>query len=253
MPILAQVLCFCSFVVSMPPIRVPPLAALREVADSWRHNHPGVSPEGITLVQRQQSSQARAAWFIWQLGGRDLHPFQGCCDLCGELTASWCEGCYARCGHTPLTYSSLCTSCDRQQAVCNLCLEKKITYQIGHEAYRIQQQQGTTDAVEITIEEDWGRARPGAYFDAASCGPPFRGHSHDLWPGCRDVHWFQGPLEISRWVCFRSGDFTGSPFDAWRCFPVGSFLDFSPTWSGGPDSKGSDIGGSVSQFESGYS
>ena len=137
----------------MPPIRATPLEALREVADSWRANHPSVSPLGITRVERLGSSQCRAAFLIGQLGARDLHPLQGCCDLCGTLTASWCEGCYARCGSTPLTYSSLCQHCDKLELVCRLCLEANLTYQIGHEAFRSQQQQGSTDTVEITVEE----------------------------------------------------------------------------------------------------
>ena len=137
----------------MPAIRAPRLEALREVAASWRVNHPGVCPSEITLETRLRSSQARAAFFIWQLGDRDLHPLQGCCDLCGELTASWCEGCYLRCGATPLTFSSVCQPCDSLKKVCALCGDLGITYAQGHRAYGVQRQQGSTDTIEIQVVE----------------------------------------------------------------------------------------------------
>ena len=137
----------------MPPILSTQLEAVREVAASWRENHPGESPDKIPREVRLRSSQARAAFFVAQLGLGDLHPLQGSCSCCGTLTSSWCEGCYARCGSGHQAYSSVCQHCDRLQLVCQLCLEANLTYQIGHEAFRSQQQQGCTDHVEVTVEE----------------------------------------------------------------------------------------------------
>ena len=137
---------------AMPPIRPTPVAALREVADTWQANHPDVSPAGITRKVRLASAQARAAWFVHQLAHGELHPFQGSCERCGTLTSSWCEGCYARCGLSPLTFSSLCQVCDVERRVCRLCEEVQIDYNLGHEAYRCQQQQGATDTLEVEIK-----------------------------------------------------------------------------------------------------
>ena len=137
----------------MPPIRATPLAALAETAASWKRNHPGRLPEDITWEERLGSSQARAAFFIAALGGRELLEGFGACDCCGRLTASWCEGCYRRCGTTPLTYSSVCQQCDSLQKVCALCGDLGITYAQGHQAYGIQRQQGSTDTIEIKVVE----------------------------------------------------------------------------------------------------
>ena len=122
------------------------------IARGRRYLAPDVSPARITRQVRLASAQARAAWFVHQLAHGELHPFQGRCERCGTLTSSWCEGCYARCGLSPLTFSSLCQVCDVERRACRLCEEVQIDYNLGHEAYRCQQQQGATDTLEVEIK-----------------------------------------------------------------------------------------------------
>ena len=182
----------------MPPIRSTPVAALAETAASWQRNHPGDRPEDIPWEVRLQSSQARAAFFTAGLGGRPLLEGFGACACCGRLTASWCEGCYHRCGNTPLTFSSVCQQCDSLKKVCELCGDLGITYAQGHQAYGIQRQQGTTDTVEIHVTEEWWRPWTRAPPYAVAGGPSYWSHPRDLRPGCRNMHWLSRPLEVSR-------------------------------------------------------
>ena len=137
----------------MPPIAPTAVAALREVAESWRRNHLGLDPLQIPAAEREGSAQAKAAYFIARLGSREVPANCGSCSWCGEITSSWCEGCYERSGVTG-SYSSVCQRCDSQQRVCDLCTHLKITYSQGHAAYRLQWEQGRTDAVEVQLDTD---------------------------------------------------------------------------------------------------
>lgn len=138
------------FLSIMPPIRATPLAALREVAESWKANNPGVSPEVLGYSQRLASSQARAAYFVARCGDEELPAGFGACNLCGEVTASWCEGCYRRCESSHQAYSSICQRCDQAHKVCDLCLAEDIDYAKGHQAYLRQRQSSTENSIEIT-------------------------------------------------------------------------------------------------------
>ena len=139
-----------SFSLVMPPIRATPLESYREVAVSWALNNPGVSPVDLSRTARAASSQAKAAYFVAVLAGRDLPEGFGACSHCGEVTASWCEGCYSRCAVTRQPYSSVCTVCDQARQVCDLCVEKGIDYAKGHQAYLGQKQSSTENSIEIT-------------------------------------------------------------------------------------------------------
>ena len=81
----------------MPLIRQTNLVAYTEAATAWALNNPGVAPGTLSLECRTSCPQAKAAYFVAKLGSRDVPAGFGACNICGELTASWCEGCYMRC------------------------------------------------------------------------------------------------------------------------------------------------------------
>ena len=138
------------FLSVMPPIRATPVLALREVAESWRANYPGVAPEGISYPTRLASAQARAAYFVARSGGEELPAGFGGCNQCGEVTASWCEGCYRRCESSRQAFSSICQWCDSDRKVCDLCQAEDIDYAKGHQAYLRQRQSSSENSIEIT-------------------------------------------------------------------------------------------------------
>ncbi len=77
----------------MPSIHSTNVVAYKEVAASWALNNPRVAPGGLSVAARVSSAQARAAYFVSVLADRKLPDGFGACNHCGEVTASWCEGC----------------------------------------------------------------------------------------------------------------------------------------------------------------
>ncbi len=122
------------------------------LAGEWAQQH-SEDPVSLSLDERRASQAARAAYY---LAVRDPSPPEAGipppvgCDLCGDPTYSWCEGCYLRCeGCTP--YSGLCTLCDSEQRVCYACSGLEITYSAGHRAYLDQEKKEEEAPEEIQI------------------------------------------------------------------------------------------------------
>ena len=122
----------------MPAIQATPLRQWRVLAGRWRRDHPGRDPLSLDVTERRGSLKARAAFYVAALRetGEVATAISGIgCSLCGRPTASWCEGCYHRCGDTG-TFQAVCQECDGEQRVCLLCEVDGVTYADGHEAYR---------------------------------------------------------------------------------------------------------------------
>ena len=107
----------------------------------------------LSVDERRATKEARAAYY---LAVRDPSPPEAGipppvgCDLCGDPTYSWCEGCYLRCeGSTP--YSGLCTLCDSEHRVCYACIGLEISYAAGHRAYLDQEKKETEAPEEIQV------------------------------------------------------------------------------------------------------
>ena len=122
----------------MPAIQATPLRQWRVLAGRWRRDHPGRDPLSLDVTERRGSLKARAAFYVAALRetGEVATAISGIgCTLCGLPTASWCEGCYKRCGESG-TFLALCQGCDSEHRVCPLCEVDGVTYADGHEAYR---------------------------------------------------------------------------------------------------------------------
>ena len=122
------------------------------LAIAWRREHPG-DPLSLTVAERRASLGARAAYF-WAVKARSTQdpelPVPVGCDLCGEHTYSWCEGCYSRCGSSG-KYSGLCTLCDQEKRVCYACFELEIDYTKGHRAFLAQEAKEKETATEVQV------------------------------------------------------------------------------------------------------
>ena len=122
----------------MPAIHPTPIRQWRILAGRWRRDHPERDPLAIGVVERRGALRARAAFYVASLreSGTAVTAISGIgCTVCGLPTASWCEGCYARCGDTG-TFHAVCQTCDSEQLVCPLCQVDGVSYADGHEAYR---------------------------------------------------------------------------------------------------------------------
>ena len=122
----------------MPAIHPTPSRQWRVLAGRWRRDHPERDPLSIGVSERREALRARAAFYIAALRetGQTVTAVSGiACTLCGRPTASWCEGCYHRCGESG-TFEAICQECDSEHRVCPLCEANGVSYTDGHEAYR---------------------------------------------------------------------------------------------------------------------
>ena len=122
------------------------------LAIQWRREHSD-DPSSLAVTDRRGSTGARSAYY-WAVKDRvpsdpELPTPVGC-DLCGDPTYSWCEGCYSRCGASG-TYSGLCTTCDQERLVCYACLELEIDYAKGHRAFLAQEKKEAETATEVQV------------------------------------------------------------------------------------------------------
>ena len=102
------------------------------------------------------SLKARASFYIAHLDRLEVVPTELTgigCEVCGTPTASWCEGCYKRCGREG-HYSAVCNTCGQLQLVCPQCETAHISYTEGHLVYRSehlsQQTNEETTAFSVT-------------------------------------------------------------------------------------------------------
>ena len=122
----------------MPTIQPTPLDLWRTLAGRWKRDHPVRDPLSLGVGERRDCVTARAAFHIAALQETGEVPtaISGIgCTLCGLPTASWCEGCYKRCGESG-SFLAVCQGCDSEHRVCPLCQVDGVTYADGHEAYR---------------------------------------------------------------------------------------------------------------------
>ena len=122
------------------------------LAVQWRRDH-CLDPSSQSVLDRRRSRGARAAYY-WAVKDRvltdpSIPPPVGC-DLCGEPTYSWCEGCYSRCRPSD-HFSGLCTTCDQERLVCHACLELEIDYAQGHRAFLAQEAKTEETAAEVQV------------------------------------------------------------------------------------------------------
>lgn len=121
------------------------------LAVAWRRSN-AADPSGLRVCDRRESKGARSA-FYWAVRDPNPPPDEPVpvgCDLCGDPTFSWCEGCYSRCGASG-TYSGLCTTCDQERLVCYACLELEIDYAKGHRAFLAQEKKEAETATEVQV------------------------------------------------------------------------------------------------------
>ena len=73
-----------------------------------------------TLAERLEQGAARAFWAIGQRASHreDLSLGAQPCELCGEITHSWCETCVIR------PWGPVCTVCDGDHRVCGICKDQ---------------------------------------------------------------------------------------------------------------------------------
>ena len=140
----------------MPTLQPTNLRHWRILARRWRKEHPGSDPLATAVGVRRGELKARAAYYVAALDQLAVDPtdLTGiACEVCGTPTASWCEGCYERCGREG-RYSAVCTSCDQLQLVCPSCETAHISYADGHLVYRSehlnQQADGEATAFSVT-------------------------------------------------------------------------------------------------------
>ena len=122
----------------MPTIQPTPLDLWRTLAGRWKSDHPVRDPLTLEVGERRRCATARAAFHLAAVeeSGEVATAISGIgCTLCGLPTASWCEGCYKRCGESG-TFLAVCQGCDSEHRVCPLCEVDGVTYADGHEAYR---------------------------------------------------------------------------------------------------------------------
>ena len=84
----------------------------RDAGDFLR-KHPGAKVKELTRAERLLVPQARAAWAVVHFRAGAVAREHGAqpCDLCGEWTGSFCEGCAA------VPYA-VCTACDADRLLC---------------------------------------------------------------------------------------------------------------------------------------
>ena len=134
----------------MPAIDPTPFDQWQRLAVEWRQANPGRNPKRLRLAAREESDQARAAFWIHSLGSGTPRPSGQACTVCGLPTAGWCEGCYHRCGGGE-PFQALCNPCDHRQKVCHLCRQAGVTYGEGHAAWEASRGASSSEtAVEIT-------------------------------------------------------------------------------------------------------
>eukprot|EP00435_Cladocopium_sp_Y103_P065073 s583_g26.t2 len=82
----------------------------KSAAAEFLRAHPRVEVRDLSRLERVLIPSAREAWQSCTLGAQR-------CDLCGQWTSCWCEGC-----DRPAT--AVCTECDRDHALCCRCVSQ---------------------------------------------------------------------------------------------------------------------------------
>ena len=121
----------------MPLILPPNLLEQSTLAKQWRTRFPTRDPTFISTEERQESKEARAAFF-WATRQEPLPgaPEAPPCSSCGRATHGWCEGCYERVGPVlDQPYGAICSYCENTQLVCQLCQDNYVTWMDGHTAF----------------------------------------------------------------------------------------------------------------------
>lgn len=121
----------------MPLLLKPNLLELSTLAKRWKDRHPSRDPSQISLEERRQCKDARAAFF-WKTRQEPLPgaPEASCCSACGLATHGWCEGCYARLGPAlDQSYGAICSNCEISHLVCDRCIQSNINWSQGHAAF----------------------------------------------------------------------------------------------------------------------
>ena len=147
---------------AMPRITRSTPAVWTPGARRWRRAHRGSDPSNLS-PERRADLGARSAYIlaVWAIERRpDIEADH--CRCCGDYTASWCEGCYAR---QPDSFGAVCTACDRLELVCDQCRFRGVTWHQGHAAYLDQGGHDTEDQVEIS---GWGDRSNPPHFQAAT-------------------------------------------------------------------------------------
>ena len=137
----------------MPAIAPTPLHQWQILAGRWKRDHPVRDPLTLGILERQGDIKARAAFHIAALAstGQEITALSGiACTVCGLPTASWCEGCYKRCGPSQ-AFSAVCNHCDKAKHVCPLCQGQGVSFQAGHLAYLQSQAPSGSDGAETAF------------------------------------------------------------------------------------------------------
>lgn len=122
----------------MPPIQPTKLWQWQILARRWQAEHPGSNPLTLDVGVRRGELKARAAFYIAALDHLRIQPAalsDIACVVCGTPTASWCEGCYKRCGRDR-PFNAVCNHCDQLALVCQDCDTWGISHEEGHLVYR---------------------------------------------------------------------------------------------------------------------
>ena len=92
-------------------------------AGEFLRKHPGAKVKELTRAERLLVPQARAAWAAVHFRAGAVAREHGAqpCDLCGEWTGSFCEGCEA------VPYA-VCTACDADRLLCHHCVSSGKLY-----------------------------------------------------------------------------------------------------------------------------
>lgn len=136
----------------MPAIQPTPLHQWQILARRWLASNPGSDPLSIDVGVRRGDLKARAAHYIAVLDHLRIRPAaltDIACVVCGTPTASWCEGCYKRCGRDR-PFNAVCNRCDQLALVCQDCDTWGISHEDGHLVYR-SEHLASPDASETAI------------------------------------------------------------------------------------------------------
>ena len=121
----------------MPRLKKHSTSEWTKASKKWHRENTGANAIDISREERRRCSSARAAFFTAKFAEIPLDfpasPIP--CQLCGEPTSAWCEGCYLRCKNDNGPFAAICTICDAEKLVCPPCVMRSIDYNAGHRAY----------------------------------------------------------------------------------------------------------------------